>query len=74
MLNGRVAVVTGGLTGQGFAIASALAAAIKALSGIAQRVIQLFVNHIHKENYVLFPLVQQFLTKEELREIAREML
>jgi hemerythrin-like domain-containing protein len=49
-------------------------AAIKALSGVSQRVIQLFVNHIHKENYVLFPLVQQFLTKEELREIARKML
>lgn len=49
-------------------------AAIKALSGVSRRVIQLFVNHIHKENYVLFPLVQKFLTKEELREIAKKML
>ena len=49
-------------------------AAIKALAATSQRVIQLFVNHIHKENYVLFPLVQRFLTKEELREIARKML
>jgi hemerythrin-like domain-containing protein len=48
--------------------------AIKALSGVSQRVVQLFVNHIHKENYVLFPLVQKFLTKEELREIAMKML
>jgi hemerythrin-like domain-containing protein len=48
--------------------------AIKNLSSIAQGVVQLFVNHIHKENYILFPLVQKLLTKEELREIARKML
>lgn len=49
-------------------------AAIKRLSVIAKNVIQLFVNHIHKENYILFPLVQQFLGKDELREIAKKML
>ena len=48
--------------------------AIKKLSTIAQEVVQLFVNHIHKENYILFPLVQRFLTKDELREVARKML
>jgi hemerythrin-like domain-containing protein len=48
--------------------------AIKRLSVVAHEVVQLFVNHIHKENYILFPLVQQFLGKEELREIARKML
>jgi len=48
--------------------------AIKRLSKISKEVVQLFVNHIHKENYILFPLVQQFLGKEELREIARRML
>ncbi|HMD13023.1 MAG TPA: hypothetical protein VKI62_00215, partial [Bacteroidota bacterium] len=48
--------------------------AIKRLSIISKQVVQLFVNHIHKENYILFPLVQQFLGKEELREIARRML
>ena len=48
--------------------------AIKRLSTISKQVVQLFVNHIHKENYILFPLVQQFLGKEELREIARRML
>jgi hemerythrin-like domain-containing protein len=49
-------------------------AAIKRLHTVSKSVIQLFVNHIHKENYILFPLVQRFLTKDELREIARKML
>jgi hemerythrin-like domain-containing protein len=40
----------------------------------AEVVIQFFVNHIHKENNILFPLVQKFLTKDALREIARRML
>jgi len=48
--------------------------AIKTLSGVSQRVVHLFVNHIHKENYILFPLVQKFLTADELREVARKML
>ncbi|HZY09575.1 MAG TPA: hemerythrin domain-containing protein [Bacteroidota bacterium] len=48
--------------------------AIMNLRQISKNVIQLFVNHIHKENYILFPLVQRFLSKEELREIARKML
>ena len=49
-------------------------AAIKHLSKVAKDVVQLFVNHIHKENHILFPLVQRFLTKEELREIAKKMI
>lgn len=48
--------------------------AIKRLQSITKDVVQLFVNHIHKENHILFPLVQRFLSKEELREIARKML
>ena len=48
--------------------------AIKRLSTVSQEVVQQFVNHIHKENYILFPLVQKFLTKDELREIAKKML
>ena len=48
--------------------------AIKRLSSVSRDVAQMFVNHIHKENYILFPLVQQFLGKDELREIARKML
>lgn len=48
--------------------------AIKKLTSTSTRVVQLFVNHIHKENYILFPLVQKFLTKEELREVAKKML
>jgi len=48
--------------------------AIKRLRTVAKVVVQLFVNHIHKENYILFPLVQKFLSKDELREIARKML
>ena len=48
--------------------------AIKAMSTIATGVVQLFVNHIHKENHILFPMVQQLISKEELREVARKML
>lgn len=40
----------------------------------AKRIVQLFVNHIHKENHILFPLVQKFLTKDALREVARRMV
>jgi hemerythrin-like domain-containing protein len=40
----------------------------------ARVVVQIFVNHIHKENYILFPLVQKFLTKDALREVARRMV
>ncbi len=48
--------------------------AIRRLREVASEVVQSFVNHIHKENYILFPLVQRFLTREELREIARKMI
>lgn len=44
------------------------------LREIAKHIIQLFVNHIHKENHILFPLVQKFLTKDALREVARRMV
>src|SRR5512143_1122337 len=40
----------------------------------SRTVIQIFVNHIHKENYILFPLVQKFLTRDALREVARRMV
>ena len=48
--------------------------AIKRLRLVVKTVVQMFVNHIHKENYILFPLVQKLLTKEELREVATLML
>jgi hypothetical protein len=44
------------------------------LSSISKSIVQRFVNHIHKENHILFPLVQKFLTKDALREVARRML
>ena len=44
------------------------------LASTAKTIIQRFVNHIHKENHILFPLVQKFLTKDALREIARRMV
>jgi hemerythrin-like domain-containing protein len=44
------------------------------LAEISRTVVQAFVNHIHKENYILFPLVQKFLTKDALREVARRMV
>lgn len=48
--------------------------AIADLARVSRGVVQLFVNHIHKENHILFPLVQKFLTKDALREVARRML
>jgi len=48
--------------------------AIRKLRKVASEVVQSFVNHIHKENYILFPLVQRFLSREELREIANKMI
>jgi hypothetical protein len=48
--------------------------AAKEFVTIARRVIQIFVNHIHKENHILFPLVQKFLTKDALREVARRLV
>ena len=48
--------------------------ALKAACTQSHVVIQEFVNHIHKENNILFPLVQKFLTKDALREIARRMV
>jgi iron-sulfur cluster repair protein YtfE (RIC family) len=49
-------------------------AAAEKLSSTAKAIVQRFVNHIHKENHILFPLVQKFLTKDALREVARRML
>jgi hypothetical protein len=49
-------------------------AAADGLFAISKTIIQMFVNHIHKENHILFPLVQKFLTKDALREVARRML
>jgi hemerythrin-like domain-containing protein len=47
--------------------------AIKEMRAQSGLVVQQFVNHIHKENNILFPLVQKFLTQDALREIARRM-
>lgn len=44
------------------------------LEEVAAGIVQRFVNHIHKENYILFPLVQKFLTRDALREVARRMI
>jgi uncharacterized protein len=44
------------------------------LAEVSRGMIQIFVNHIHKENHILFPLVQKFLTKDALREVARRMV
>jgi hemerythrin-like domain-containing protein len=50
------------------------AAAGADLAAVSRLVVQIFVNHIHKENHILFPLVQKFLTKDALREVARRMV
>jgi hemerythrin-like domain-containing protein len=40
----------------------------------AEEIVQLMVNHIHKENHILFPMIQRFFTKDEIREIAKKLL
>ena len=40
----------------------------------AEDIVHLMVNHIHKENQILFPMIQRFCTKEELREVAKKLL
>ncbi len=47
--------------------------AARNVAAIAQGIVRIMVNHIHKENHILFPLVQKFLTKDALREIARRL-
>jgi hemerythrin-like domain-containing protein len=49
-------------------------AAAMDLAAVSRVIVQIFVNHIHKENHILFPLVQKFLTKDALREVARRMV
>lgn len=49
-------------------------AAARDLASVSRGIVQRMVNHIHKENHILFPLVQKFLTKDALREVARRML
>lgn len=44
------------------------------LFATSKHIVQLFVNHIHKENHILFPLIQKFMTKDALREVARRMV
>lgn len=41
---------------------------------IARTIVKLMVNHIHKENHILFPMLQRFLTKDELREVTRKLI
>lgn len=48
-------------------------AAAEAVAEISRGIVQIMVNHIHKENHILFPLVQKFLTRDALREIARRL-
>ena len=44
------------------------------LTDSAEAIVQLMVNHIHKENQILFPMIQRFCTKEELRDVAKKLL
>lgn len=48
--------------------------AAQELETTAKSIVQRLVNHIHKENHILFPLVQKFMTKDALREVARRMI
>jgi hemerythrin-like domain-containing protein len=48
--------------------------ALKKLETAARRISQLFVNHVHKENNILFPMARRFLSQEVLREVASRMV
>lgn len=47
--------------------------AITDLVSFGKNVVRIFVNHIHKENDILFPIARKVLSKEELRSIARRI-
>ena len=47
--------------------------AVATLIADCRALAQTMVNHIHKENQILFPLVRKFLTKDALREVARRI-
>ncbi len=47
--------------------------AITDLVSSGKSVVRIFVNHIHKENDILFPIARKVLSKEELRSIARRI-
>jgi uncharacterized protein len=48
--------------------------AIQQFLVVARTIVQIMVNHIHKENHILFPMLQRFLTKDELREVTRKLI
>lgn len=48
--------------------------AITALVSTGKNVVRIFVNHIHKENDILFPIARKVLSKEELKSIARRIM
>lgn len=45
--------------------------AITELVALGKEAVRIFVNHIRKENDILFPIARKVLKKEELREIAK---
>jgi hemerythrin-like domain-containing protein len=47
--------------------------AITELVSTGKHVVKIFVNHIHKENDILFPIARKVLSKEELKSIARRI-
>jgi hemerythrin-like domain-containing protein len=47
--------------------------AITELVSTGKNVVRIFVNHIHKENDILFPIARKVLSKEELKSIAHRI-
>lgn len=47
--------------------------AITSLVSTGKNVVRIFVNHIHKENDILFPIARKVLSKGELKSIARRI-
>ena len=47
--------------------------AITDLVSAGKNVVRIFVNHIRKENDILFPIARKVLSKEELKSIARRI-
>ncbi len=40
----------------------------------AEEIVQLMVNHIHKENQIIFPMIKKILPKDQLRELVKKMI
>lgn len=48
--------------------------AIKSMSANAGKLAQLLINHINKENQIIFPLLRQIATKDEMHDFMKNII